>query len=851
MQDSVNGNLSARDTQTDQPTLPVAERPQEAEGDVRWPPVFEIKNLEKTFPHYQLTIDTLDIRSGIVALVGGSGTGKSTLLRILASLDSDYKGTVRFVHDANSSTRHANLSPQQRRREQFSYAFQTPNLLANLTIKSNVQLSRDLARVSDGDGVEVLARFFPELVENGNQVLLQKLARKYPSELSVGQRQRVAGSRALLKAENGALVLFADEPTANLDRRSADKCFEQLCAWQDKSSDRLLLLATHDLTLARQADHIILLGDNGSTPEKVEVCVIADGPTDECWPIVQERLVGSDGKVSKSSVGPTREPKRKRSVLPVLRLLCDYCLKDMLRGRDLVGTGFRCLVVSMLFFVLTVCSVLLEGVPRVADRVLQTDRLLRLVDVESTGQFPITAKKMNQLVQLADVDGTVKTAPRGTDDRHLVAGVSPKRELPLRLYRADGQVHQKWIDDVRIVYPEHAELLKGEGLFAFWGISPLRRDSGVVVSPKLLEKLGFDVKSFTKLVDDKSFKACLYVEENGWKLRIPVERVEKLPDDDVDLLVPSLLVAKIQKLGHEIVDERYRRAAFGPFADKMEAEDALEKSRTALREAVAEFEAAQTIQFAIDRSLDAAGKYAVWISTNAPKGFSKQEIGIVADAASQKTLDEYTVEFAQRILPGEPVSEELKATATMATLFVSDYRDVPAIIDYIEQNRETLKLKVLNAKNRESVKTAQLAVSLGHSGVWLIAVLFGLACLFGIFNSFAAMLRRKVGEIAVLRAFGAGPLFVLSRFVIETLLVCVLAGVVAILITSVFIVPYLNQAVAQFFGTTTSVDSPAFSFGQTSLIVVLSIIAATVILMAGIITPYLRKEPAELLSMAE
>lgn len=811
------------------------------------PPIFEIRGLNKKYRGYHLSIDELDVPSGVVALLGVSGSGKSTLLQILASLDPCYSGTVRFVSDESAST-------MALRRRHFSFAFQTPNLLSNLTVEANVRLSRDLARISDGDTASVLQHFFTELrnddQRNGKQDDVKKFGKRFPNALSVGQRQRVAAARAYSKGKCGSTVLFADEPTANLDPLSAARCFEQLCEWQREKPNRLLLLATHDLSLAHKADHIILLGFEGGNEHESQFGVIVDEPTEKCWPTIEELLTDGGPKIDQSSLPRLRKNdqgsvERRRSLLPVWRSFFNYFFRDISRGRDLLGTLARLAVVILLFFMLALCAVLLEGVPLVANKVLERDRLLRLVDVESTGQFPISPEKLNQLGQLTEEDGSISHDPVIDSGRQLLIGVSPKRELPLRFYREDGEQHPNWIDEVRIVYPEHPELPRGEALFAFWGIEELKRDSGVVVSPDLLKKLGYDVKQFEMWAADRSPKACLYAIEGGdWKLRIPVERVQKFPDDHVDLIVPALLSQKIQKLSEDVVEKRYKRFLLGRFANEEEAKAEASKLEPKIIEKLESLGAAKPTKFNVDGSLDFPGQFALWISTKSEKGFSKDEI-----VATAETLT-LPFEFPGRILPGDAVENEPSPEANQATLFVADFNDVPAIIDHIESHRETLKLRVLNAKNREFVKTAQLAVSITKNGVLLVGSLFLVACLFGILSSFSTMLRRKVGEIAVLKAFGAGPLFILLRFVFETALVCTLGGFVAIWLTKSFVVSHLNDAVGRFFDLPVNAMSPVFALGASTTVLFI-IIAVTALLMAIIAVPYLWKTPSTLLSLSE
>jgi putative ABC transport system ATP-binding protein len=176
----------------------------------------------------------------ITAIMGPSGSGKSTLLNVLAGLDTPSSGSV-FLADTNLSK----LSENQRadlRLKKFGFVFQSFNLVAVLTALQNVAFPMGLAGVSKSEREEqakgLLGRF-------GLGHRLHAL----PYKLSGGERQRVALARALV---NNPDVIFADEPTGNLDSKSGELVLEAL---RDVATEgRTVILVTHDISLAARAD---------------------------------------------------------------------------------------------------------------------------------------------------------------------------------------------------------------------------------------------------------------------------------------------------------------------------------------------------------------------------------------------------------------------------------------------------------------------------------------------------------------------------------------------------------------------------------------------------------------------
>ena len=190
---------------------------------------------------------TLDVPAGqFTAVMGPSGSGKSTLMHILAGLDRPTDGSV-LLGGQDITT----LSDKQLtllRRKHIGFVFQTFNLLPTLTAEENVRLPLTIAGVRNG------ADRIPEIME---RVGLGERRRHRPSELSGGQQQRVAIARALATEPT---VLFADEPTGNLDSTSGAAILGLLRDAVDRDGQTTMMV-THDARAAARADRVVFLAD--------------------------------------------------------------------------------------------------------------------------------------------------------------------------------------------------------------------------------------------------------------------------------------------------------------------------------------------------------------------------------------------------------------------------------------------------------------------------------------------------------------------------------------------------------------------------------------------------------------
>ncbi|HEV7990426.1 MAG TPA: ABC transporter ATP-binding protein [Gemmatimonadaceae bacterium] len=181
-----------------------------------------------------------------VAIVGPSGSGKTTLLGLLAGLDVPSRGSV--LLDGEDLTR---LSEDQRARlrgAKVGFVFQSFQLIPTLTALENVQVPLELR---GDDGAPERARELLARVGLGDRL------HHFPNQLSGGEQQRVAIARAF---SNSPRLLFADEPTGNLDSETGARIVELLEAL-NRESGTTIVLVTHDLNLARRAQRIIRLAD--------------------------------------------------------------------------------------------------------------------------------------------------------------------------------------------------------------------------------------------------------------------------------------------------------------------------------------------------------------------------------------------------------------------------------------------------------------------------------------------------------------------------------------------------------------------------------------------------------------
>lgn len=214
--------------------------------------ILKVENLTKTYGSGENLVHAVDdvsfsVEKGeFVAIVGASGSGKSTLLHLIGGVDRPTSGKI-FV-DGNDISKMNDDKLAVFRRRQVGIVYQFYNLIPILTVEENITLPCDL----DGGGVD------RERLEMILDSFGLRARRKHlPNQLSGGQQQRTSIARALIN--NPSLVL-ADEPTGNLDSKSSEEVMSML-KMCNQSYGHTVIMITHNLDIAKQADRIITISD--------------------------------------------------------------------------------------------------------------------------------------------------------------------------------------------------------------------------------------------------------------------------------------------------------------------------------------------------------------------------------------------------------------------------------------------------------------------------------------------------------------------------------------------------------------------------------------------------------------
>lgn len=189
---------------------------------------------------------SLSVQSGeFVAIMGKSGSGKSTLLSLLAGLDQPTAGEIKLNGD--DLTRMSEEQLALKRQSDIGFVFQSFHLIPTLSVRENIEFPLSIARQHHPEKVTDLL----EAVE------LTHRANSFPHQLSGGEKQRTAIARALVANPQ---ILFADEPTGNLDGKNADQVMQLLLNLQ-QAFNTALVIVTHDPSLAEMADRTITIVD--------------------------------------------------------------------------------------------------------------------------------------------------------------------------------------------------------------------------------------------------------------------------------------------------------------------------------------------------------------------------------------------------------------------------------------------------------------------------------------------------------------------------------------------------------------------------------------------------------------
>ena len=212
----------------------------------------EVKNLKKSYGKGEAKVDALkninlSINKGeFVAIVGPSGSGKSTLLHLIGGVDKPTSGKVYINNVDIYSLKEKDLSIFRRRNVGLIYQFY--NLIPVLSAKENILLPAEL------DNRKIDKEYLDDLLKT---LGLKERENHLPNELSGGQQQRTSIGRALI---NRPAVILADEPTGNLDSKNSKEVLE-LLKLSVKKYNQTLIMITHDLNIALEADSVITIED--------------------------------------------------------------------------------------------------------------------------------------------------------------------------------------------------------------------------------------------------------------------------------------------------------------------------------------------------------------------------------------------------------------------------------------------------------------------------------------------------------------------------------------------------------------------------------------------------------------
>lgn len=217
-------------------------------------PIIEVKNLRKEYPVLDETVVALErvnlaIPQGqICCIYGESGSGKSTLLNQLAGMEKPTKGGVRITGVSISRLDERQLA--EFRQKHLGFVFHSYNLLPNLNAIENVAMPLMFRGVPKRKR-ETIARAMLKRVGLGKRM------NHYPTQMSGGQQQRVGIARAFVTRPQ---VVFADEPTGNLDSKTKTEVMDMICSFA-RDFNQTIVLVTHDDNMAQYADRIVTLLD--------------------------------------------------------------------------------------------------------------------------------------------------------------------------------------------------------------------------------------------------------------------------------------------------------------------------------------------------------------------------------------------------------------------------------------------------------------------------------------------------------------------------------------------------------------------------------------------------------------
>ena len=221
--------------------------------------ILRVENLTKTYGSGENMVKAVDnisfsVEKGeYLAIIGASGSGKSTLLHLIGGVDRPTSGKVYI--DGEDIYEMSDESLAIFRRRQIGLIYQFYNLLPVLTAEENITLPSDL------DGQKIDKERVKEIIR---MLGLEGREDHLPNQMSGGQQQRVAIGRAII---NNPAIILADELTGNLDKKTGDEIIE-LLKIANKKNGQTIIIITHDLEIAKQADRVITIQDGKIVSDK-------------------------------------------------------------------------------------------------------------------------------------------------------------------------------------------------------------------------------------------------------------------------------------------------------------------------------------------------------------------------------------------------------------------------------------------------------------------------------------------------------------------------------------------------------------------------------------------------------
>jgi putative ABC transport system ATP-binding protein len=216
--------------------------------------IIKVKNLEKTYqdngvPVHAIRGVNLDISKGeFLVIAGPSGSGKTTLLNMIGALDKPTKGNIYFEGEDITIKNKSELS--NFRLHKLGFIFQAYNLIPVLTALENIEFSMMLLGIPEKEREEKALTLMDELG-------IKDLSNKRPNEMSGGQQQRVAVARAIV---NNPAIVLADEPTANLDSKTAGHLLD-LMQKMNEEKNITFIFSSHDKQVMNRAKRLLILKD--------------------------------------------------------------------------------------------------------------------------------------------------------------------------------------------------------------------------------------------------------------------------------------------------------------------------------------------------------------------------------------------------------------------------------------------------------------------------------------------------------------------------------------------------------------------------------------------------------------